>query len=144
MPGQLFLNTQIPVCLWFLPNDKTKNGRNRKDETLFIDATSLGSMETTVLRVLTDKDIEKYKIQFLHGELKMVIKILKDLQNFNYRRDQKKLFLTPGRYIDVKEPRRSIPLEDKINELNGQLKSIFLHSNDLNSEITESLDELFK
>ena len=35
LPGQLFLNTQIPVCLWFLTNDKTKNGRNRKDETLF-------------------------------------------------------------------------------------------------------------
>ena len=23
LPGQLFLNTQIPVCLWFLTNDKT-------------------------------------------------------------------------------------------------------------------------
>ena len=68
------------------------------------------------------------------------------MQNFNYRRDQKKgYFLTPGRYIDVKKSQEdSIPLEDKINELNGQLKSIFLHSNDLNSEITESLDELFK
>ena len=22
LPGQLFLNTQIPVCLWFLTNDK--------------------------------------------------------------------------------------------------------------------------
>ena len=30
LPGQLFLNTQIPVCLWFLTNDKTANGRDRK------------------------------------------------------------------------------------------------------------------
>ena len=30
LPGQLFLNTQIPVCLWFLTNDKTTNGRDRK------------------------------------------------------------------------------------------------------------------
>ena len=26
LPAQLFLNTQIPCCLWFLTNDKTKNG----------------------------------------------------------------------------------------------------------------------
>ena len=29
LPGQLFLNTQIPVCIWFLTNDKTANGRAR-------------------------------------------------------------------------------------------------------------------
>ena len=33
LPGQLFLNTQIPVCLWFLTNDKTMNGRDRRGET---------------------------------------------------------------------------------------------------------------
>ncbi len=38
LPGQLFLNTQIPVCLWFLANDKTQRGRDRRGETLFIDA----------------------------------------------------------------------------------------------------------
>lgn len=59
LPGQLFLNTQIPVCLWFLTNDKTMNGRDRRGETLFIDARKLGSMETRVLKVLTDEDIAK-------------------------------------------------------------------------------------
>lgn len=59
MPGQLFLNTPIPVCLWFLTNDKTANGRDRRGETLFIDARQLGSMETRVLKVFTDEDIAK-------------------------------------------------------------------------------------
>ena len=59
LPGQLFLNTQIPVCLWFLTNDKTANGRDRGNETLFIDARNLGTMETRVLKVLTDEDIQK-------------------------------------------------------------------------------------
>ena len=59
LPSQLFLNTQIPVCLWFLTNDKTANGRDRKNETLFIDARNLGTMETRVLKVLTDEDIQK-------------------------------------------------------------------------------------
>ena len=59
LPGQLFLNTQIPVCLWFLTNDKTMNGRDRSGETLFIDARQLGTMETRVLKVFTDEDIAK-------------------------------------------------------------------------------------
>lgn len=59
LPGQLFLNTQIPVCLWFLTNDKSMNGRDRRGETLFIDARQLGTMETRVLKVLTDEDIAK-------------------------------------------------------------------------------------
>jgi len=59
MPAQLFYTTGIPVCLWFLTRDKTGNnvkhgGRNRKGETLFIDARKLGTMQTRTLRVLTD------------------------------------------------------------------------------------------
>jgi type I restriction enzyme M protein len=34
LPGQLFFNTQIPACLWFLAKDK----RARRGEVLFIDA----------------------------------------------------------------------------------------------------------
>lgn len=61
LPPQLFFTTGIPVCLWFLTRDKTgKNlkhgGRNRKGETLFIDARKLGTMQTRVLRVLTGGD----------------------------------------------------------------------------------------
>jgi len=58
LPAQLFLTTGIPACLWFLTRDKSgKNlkhgGRNRKGETLFIDARKLGTMQTRTLRVLT-------------------------------------------------------------------------------------------
>ena len=59
LPGQLFLNTQIPVCLWFLTNDKTQRGRDRKGETLFIDARQMGIMKNRVERILTDEDISK-------------------------------------------------------------------------------------
>jgi type I restriction enzyme M protein len=65
LPGQLFFTTQIPVCLWFLTRDKS-NGlvrdrrlRDRRRETLFINATSLGTMETRTLRVLTDEDVTR-------------------------------------------------------------------------------------
>ena len=54
LPGQLFYSTQIPVCLWFLARNK-KNGRfrDRRGETLFIDARKLGTMADRVHRELT-------------------------------------------------------------------------------------------
>lgn len=59
LPAQLFLTTGIPACLWFLTRDKSgKNlkhgGRDRKGETLFIDARKLGTMQTRTFRILTD------------------------------------------------------------------------------------------
>jgi type I restriction enzyme M protein len=60
MPGQLFYSTQIPVCLWFLARNKN-NGRfrDRRGETLFIDARKLGTLIDRVHRDLTDDDIAK-------------------------------------------------------------------------------------
>ena len=60
LPGQLFYATQIPACLWFLAKDK-KNGRfrDRRGETLFIDARKLGSMTDRTHKELLDDDINK-------------------------------------------------------------------------------------
>jgi len=60
LPGQLFYSTQIPVCLWFFARNK-RNGRfrDRRGETLFIDARKLGSMVDRTHRELTDEDIAR-------------------------------------------------------------------------------------
>ena len=60
LPGQLFYSTQIPVCLWFLARDK-RNGRfrDRRGETLFIDARKLGTLVDRTHRELTDEDIAR-------------------------------------------------------------------------------------
>jgi len=76
LPEQLFYSTQIPVCLWFLTRDKTpspslapspsggglgrgkeRGPRDRRGETLFIDARQMGSLIDRTHRVLTDDDI---------------------------------------------------------------------------------------
>jgi type I restriction enzyme M protein len=64
LPGQLFYSTQIPVCLWFIARDKgagtqTRRYRDRRGETLFIDARQMGSMIDRVHRELTDDDIAR-------------------------------------------------------------------------------------
>jgi len=74
LPPQLFFNTQIPACLWFLARDKSgalsrpragaegrprRASRDRRGEVLFIDARKLGRMATRVNRVFDDEDVAR-------------------------------------------------------------------------------------
>lgn len=62
LPGQLFYTTQIPVCLWFMTKSKKANPekgyRDRRGETLFIDARNMGTMVSRVLKELTSDDMK--------------------------------------------------------------------------------------
>jgi len=72
LPGQLFFTTQIPVCIWILSKDKTGSAqspspqtplpegeglRDRRGETLFIDARKIGSMISRTQKELSVEDI---------------------------------------------------------------------------------------
>ncbi|MCP4996439.1 MAG: N-6 DNA methylase, partial [Gammaproteobacteria bacterium] len=66
LPGQLFTNTQIPACIWFLTKNKGERTaasgrklRDRKGEVLFIDARNLGYMKDRVLRDFTHEDLNQ-------------------------------------------------------------------------------------
>jgi len=60
LPGQLFYNTMIPVCLWFVSRDRQNNKfRDRRGETLFMDARKLGEMIDRKHKTLTEEDIKK-------------------------------------------------------------------------------------
>jgi type I restriction enzyme M protein len=129
LPGQLFLNTQIPVCLWFLTNDKTQRGRDRRGETLFIDARQMGTMETRVNRVLTEADIAKIA-GTVHAWRKdgEVSDVYEDVAGFCYKAKLEEIekngfVLTPGRYVgaaDVEDDGEAF--EDKMKRLSTLLK----------------------
>jgi type I restriction enzyme M protein len=145
LPGQLFLNTQIPVCLWFLTNDKTKNGRNRKDETLFIDARNLGTMETRVLKVLTDEDIKKVQdtvSSWRTGERYEDIKGY--CKSSNTEEIEKNGFvLTPGRYVGfADEEDDGVPFEEKMKNYTNTLNKQIQESSDLEKKIKSNLKNL--
>jgi type I restriction enzyme M protein len=64
LPAKLFLNTQIPACLWFLSRNKAASigsaaGRNRTHEILFIDARNEGHLINRRTKELSAEDIQK-------------------------------------------------------------------------------------
>ena len=145
LPGQLFFNTQIPVCLWFMTNDKTKNGRDRCGETLFIDARNLGTMETRSLKVLTDEDIEKIKdtVQaWKSGD------DFEDISGFCRSASLKEIekngfVLTPGRYVGTGDSEEEgEEFSEKFNRLSKQLKNYQAEAQKLNNSINLNLEHL--
>ncbi|MGU5578846.1 N-6 DNA methylase [Aeromonas caviae] len=149
LPGQLFTNTQIPACIWFLTKNKKggtaptqKGKRDRRGETLFIDARNLGFMKDRVLRDFTDVDIAKIADVFhawqsgtdYQDEKGFCFSAkLEDMQKHDY-------VLTPGRYVGAADAEEdSEPFPEKMQRLTAQLKSQFEESDRLEKAIKENL-----
>src|SRR4051794_9871512 len=60
LPGQLFYTTPIPACLWFLARSKAGGKfRDRRGQTLFVDARKLGRLVDRTHRELSDDEIAR-------------------------------------------------------------------------------------
>ena len=145
LPSQLFLNTPIPVCLWFLTNDKRKNGRDRRGETLFIDARKLGRMETRALRVFDKADINRIasavKIWRDGGKYKNARGFCKSVELQTIEAND--FVLTPGRYVGVEEELSDEkPFEEKFESLTESYRDIIEQSKNLDRKILFSLNKL--
>lgn len=149
LPGQLFLNTPIPVCLWFLTNDKTRRGRDRRGETLFIDARQLGTMATRVQRVLTDEDIANIagSVHAWRGDGKAE-NAYKDIPGFCYSANLDEIekngfVLTPGRYVGAADQEKDDePFAQKMARLVAQLHEQQAEGARLDAAIAANLDRL--
>ena len=148
LPGQLFTNTQIPACIWFLTKDKAngynldKKKRDRRGQFLFIDARQLGYMKDRVLRDFTLDDIHKVADTFhawQQGEG------YEDVPGFCYSASLADIrkhehVLTPGRYVGAKEQEDDGEVfGDKMARLTAQLAEQFEESARLEGEIKKNL-----
>lgn len=154
LPGQLFTNTQIPACIWFLTKSKApspsvgkewQRERVRKGETLFIDARKLGYMKDRVLRDFAPEDIRRIADTF-HAWKKgenyadeagySKAAKLEDIKKHDY-------VLTPGRYVGAAEQEADGELfEEKMVRLTAQLNEQFVESTRLETVILENLARL--
>jgi type I restriction enzyme M protein len=148
LPGQLFTNTQIPACIWFLTKDKAngfnldKKKRDRRRQFLFIDARQRGYMKDRVLRDFTDDDIRDITNTFhawQHDEG------YQDKAGFCYSASLEDIrknehVLTPGRYVGaVEQEADSEAFADKMARLTAQLAEQFAESAKLEAEIKKNL-----
>ena len=145
LPGQLFLNTQIPVCLWFLTNDKTANGRDRSNETLFIDARNFGTMETRALKVLTDEDIQKVQETVSSWRTGDGYEDIEGYCKSSTTEEIEKngFVLTPGRYVGfVDEEDDGVPFEKKLSRLTAEYNELSKLSESLEVKIKSQLNKI--
>ncbi len=145
LPGQLFTNTQIPACIWFLTKDKNaKDGkRDRRSQVLFIDARNLGYMKDRVLRDFKDEDTKKIADTFHAWKREWTEK--NNQAGFCFSADlaaikKHDFVLTPGRYVGAEdEEDDGIPFADKMATLTSKLKAKFEESDKLKGEIRKNL-----
>lgn len=104
LPGQLFFNTQIPACLWFLVKEK----RARQGEVLFIDARKLATMISRVQCELTDEVIDRigstvaaWRGEAGAGEYKDIAGFCRSVKLAEIAEHGH--VLTPGRYVGAEE-----------------------------------------
>ena len=107
LPGQLFFNTQIPACLWYLAKQK-----KRKGEVLFIDARKLGKMISRVQTELDDAAIARIAetVAAWRGEIEGGATITEYQDQLGFCRSvplgeiaQHGHVLTPGRYVGAEK-----------------------------------------
>jgi type I restriction enzyme M protein len=154
LPGQLFYSTQIPVCLWFLARSK-KNGRfrDRRGQTLFIDARKLGKLIDRVHRELTDDEIQRLADTYhaWRGDKPSAghkLPKYEDIAGFCKSATTEEIathghVLTPGRYVGAAEQEDDDePFDQKMQRLVTTLNQQFAESAKLEKAIRDRLGSL--
>lgn len=143
LPGQLFFNTQIPACLWFLAKQKTI----RKGEVLFIDARKLGSMISRVQCEFTDEVIDRIAATVAawrgegadaYGDIAGYCRSvpLAEIAEHGH-------VLTPGRYVGAEEVEDDDEaFADKMQKLTERLGEQMSKGAELDTLIRQKLGEL--
>ncbi len=185
LPGQLFYSTQIPVCLWFLTRNKRGSSpsprsrgegrgeghfRDRRGETLFIDARKMGTLVDRTHRELTDEDLAKIAGTYhawrgdkispspLAGEGPLSPPLpqgegrgegeYKDIPGFCKSATLEEIrkhghVLTPGRYVGAEAAEDDgEPFEEKMQRLAATLREQQAEAAKLDAVISANLKEL--
>jgi type I restriction enzyme M protein len=149
LPGQLFYSTQIPACLWFLARDKKSHRfRDRRGETLFIDARKMGTMIDRTQRELTDADVARIAGVYHAWRGEKDAGTYADVPGFCMTAKLNDIrkhghVLTPGRYVGAEaQEGDGEPFEEKMKRLTATLREQQAEAATLDAAITANLKEL--
>lgn len=146
LPSQLFYNTMIPACLWFVSRDKkNQKFKDRRGQVLFIDVRKLGMMVDRRHRELTDEDIKRIADTYhaWRGELKG--NKYQDIPGFCKSASLEEIrkhewILTPGRYVGAEEEEEDEEaFEEKMEKLTLELAKEMEEGKGLDEEIKKNL-----
>jgi len=149
LPGQLFYSTQIPVCLWFLARNKRNSKfRDRRRQTMFIDARKMGVMIDRVHRELTNEEITRIAATYHAWRGDGSAGEYQDIPGFCKSATTEEIaahgyVLTPGRYVGAEEVEDDgEPFAEKIARLTEKLEEQFAESARLEAAIWANLKEI--
>jgi type I restriction enzyme M protein len=150
LPGQLFYNTMIPACLWFVSRDKKNHkSENRRENVLFINARKLGIMIDRRHKELTDEDIRKISNIYHRWRGDLNDQQYQDIPGFckstsidEIRKHQ--WILTPGRYVGAEEEEleEEEEFEKKMSKLTLDLGEQMEEGKKLDFKIKKNLESI--
>jgi type I restriction enzyme M protein len=149
LPGQLFYTTQIPVCLWFLARNK-KNGkfRDRRRQSLFIDARKFGVLVDRTHRELPAEEIERIASTYHAWRGEKDAGKYANVPGFCKSATTEEIashgyVLTPGRYVGAEAAEDDDePFDEAMQRLTGRLHEQFAESAKLEKRIAKNLTSL--
>jgi len=169
LPGQLFYTTQIPACLWFLARNKSGTPsplrgegrgegrfRDRRGQTLFIDARRLGVLVDRTHRDLPEDEIARIAKTYHAWRLAPPSPSkgegkgggagkYADVPGFCKSATTEEIkthghVLTPGRYVGAEEQEDDgEPFEEKMKRLTARLQEQFAEGTKLEKAILSNL-----
>jgi type I restriction enzyme M protein len=146
LPAKLFLNTQIPACLWFLSRNKS-NGkfRNRTDEVLFIDARNMGHLINRRTREFAEQDISL--ISGTYHNWRNPDGDYEDVKGFCNSASIERVkeldyVLTPGRYVGLPDDEDDFDFNERFFKLKGEFEAQLKEEERLNALIIENLGKI--
>lgn len=145
MPEKMFYSTGIPVSLWFIDmNKESSDERNRKGETLFIDARQIGFMADRTHKEFSEEDIAKIADTY-HAYRGTSEQKYEDVAGFSKAASIEEIrandyTLVPGRYVGLAEQEDDgEPFEEKMTRLTSELSEQFKKSAELEEQIRKAL-----
>lgn len=144
LPTKLFLNTQIPACLWFL----SRNRKGRENEILFIDARNMGFLINRKNRDLSPEDINLIAGTYHNWRASAgsaapyedvpgfcKVATIEEVAKLNY-------VLTPGRYVGLADEEDDFNFVERFTSLKTELEKQIAEEADLNKKIADNLSKI--